>query len=67
MTTAAASEQDPQLLFTNLLIVEQIFAWPGLGQYTVQALGRSDVPAVLGVALSFGAAQGSAKVLLPHR
>lgn len=44
------------LLFANLLIVEQIFAWPGLGLYTVQALSRSDLPAVLGVSLLFGTA-----------
>ena len=43
------------LLFANLLIVESIFAWPGLGLYTVQALGSSDLPAVLGVSLVFGA------------
>jgi ABC-type dipeptide/oligopeptide/nickel transport system permease component len=43
------------LLFSNHLIVESIFAWPGLGLYTVQALGSSDLPAVLGVAIAFGA------------
>jgi peptide/nickel transport system permease protein/dipeptide transport system permease protein len=41
------------LLFGNLLIVEQIFAWPGLGLYTVQAFASADLPAVLGVALVF--------------
>lgn len=43
------------LLFGNLLIVERIFAWPGLGLYMVQSLGSSDLPATLGVALVFGA------------
>jgi len=43
------------LLFGNLLIVERIFAWPGLGLYTVQALASADLPAVLGVSLVFGA------------
>jgi len=42
------------LLFANLLIVERIFAWPGLGLYTVQAFASSDLPAVLGVSLAFG-------------
>jgi peptide/nickel transport system permease protein/dipeptide transport system permease protein len=42
------------LLFGNLLIVERVFAWPGLGLYTVQALASSDLPAVLGVSLVFG-------------
>ncbi len=43
------------LLFGNLLIVERIFAWPGLGLYTVQAFSSSDLPAVLGVSTVFGA------------
>ena len=43
------------LMFGNLLIVERIFAWPGLGLYTVQSFASSDLPAVLGVALIFGA------------
>lgn len=44
------------LLFANILIIERIFAWPGLGLYAVQALGSSDLPAVLGVSLVFGGA-----------
>ena len=43
------------LLFANLLIVERIFAWPGLGLYMVQSFAASDLPAVLGVSLVFGA------------
>jgi peptide/nickel transport system permease protein/dipeptide transport system permease protein len=43
------------LLFGNLLIVERVFAWPGLGLYGVQALTTGDLPAVLGVSLVFGA------------
>lgn len=39
--------------FVNLsggsIIVEQVFAVPGLGQYTMAALARNDVPVVLGV------------------
>jgi ABC-type dipeptide/oligopeptide/nickel transport system permease component len=42
------------LLFGNLLVVERVFAWPGLGLYTVQAFTSSDLPAVLGVSLVFG-------------
>jgi peptide/nickel transport system permease protein/dipeptide transport system permease protein len=44
-----------ELLFGNLLIVERVFAWPGLGLYMVQAFVSSDLPAVLGVSLVFGA------------
>lgn len=43
------------LLFGNLLIVERVFAWPGLGLYLVQAFANSDLPAILGVSLVFGA------------
>ncbi len=44
------------LILANLLIVERIFAWPGIGLYTVQSLGTDDLTAVLGVALVTGAA-----------
>ncbi|MET3521894.1 ABC transporter permease [Mesorhizobium abyssinicae] len=43
-----------RLLFGNLLVVERIFGWPGLGLYTVQAFASADLPAVLGVAMVFG-------------
>ena len=43
------------LMYGNLLIVERVFSWPGLGLYTVQSFASSDLPAVLGVALVFGA------------
>jgi ABC-type dipeptide/oligopeptide/nickel transport system permease component len=42
------------ILLANLLVVERIFAWPGLGLYAVQALASSDLPAVLGVSIVFG-------------
>lgn len=41
------------LVSSNLLIVERIFGWPGIGLYAVQATGGSDLPAVLGVSLVF--------------
>lgn len=52
------------LLFANLLIVERIFAWPGLGLYTVQAFAASDLPAVLGVSLAFGAFYIAVNILI---
>ena len=43
------------LLFANILtgavLVENIFAWPGLGQYAYQAAINLDVPAIAGVSL----------------
>ena len=41
------------LMFGNLVVVEQIFSWPGIGLYLSQAFSASDLPAVLGVALVF--------------
>ena len=52
------------MIFGNLVIVEQIFAWPGLGLYTVQSLGSDDLTAVLGVSLFFGAAYILVNVLV---
>ncbi|RWD67039.1 MAG: ABC transporter permease [Mesorhizobium sp.] len=43
-----------RLLLGNLLVVERVFGWPGLGLYAVQAFASADLPAVLGVALVFG-------------
>jgi peptide/nickel transport system permease protein len=37
-------------------VVESIFAWPGLGLYTVHAIASFDFPAVAGVTLVMGAA-----------
>lgn len=43
------------LIFGNLLVVERIFAWPGAGNYAVQAIGADDLTAVLACSLVFGA------------
>lgn len=37
------------LLLSGVVVVEQIFAWPGLGRYTVQAIQYADFPAIAGV------------------
>jgi peptide/nickel transport system permease protein len=37
------------LLLSGVVVVEQIFAWPGLGNYTVQAIQYADFPAIAGV------------------
>jgi peptide/nickel transport system permease protein len=41
-------------LFGGVLVIEQIFAWPGVGLYTVQAIARADFPAIAGVTLALG-------------
>ncbi|MCU1455044.1 MAG: gsiC 2 [Acidimicrobiales bacterium] len=42
-------------MFAGIVVVEQIFAWPGLGSYTVGAITNSDFPAIVGVSLVAGA------------
>lgn len=37
------------LLLSGVVVVEEIFAWPGLGTYTVQAIKYADFPAIAGV------------------
>ena len=44
------------LMFAGVLIVELIFAWPGLGQYTAQSIPVDDFPAIAGVMLLLGVA-----------
>ena len=43
------------LVLTGVIVVETVFAWPGLGLYTSEALVNSDFPAVIGVTLVLGA------------
>jgi peptide/nickel transport system permease protein len=42
------------LLLTGVIVVETVFAWPGLGLYTARALLFDDFPAVTGVTLVLG-------------
>jgi peptide/nickel transport system permease protein len=44
------------LMFAGVVVIEEIFAWPGIGFYTVQAIPRLDFPAIAGVTLFLGAA-----------
>jgi len=34
--------------------VEQVFAWPGIGQYMAQSIPAADFPAIAGVTLLLG-------------
>lgn len=43
-------------LVSGSVLIEQIFQWPGVGRYFVDALLARDVPVVLGVALLSGVA-----------
>ncbi|GAA1804615.1 ABC transporter permease [Luedemannella flava] len=43
------------LMFAGVLVIEQVFAWPGIGQYTAQSIPFGDFPAIAGVTLLLGA------------
>lgn len=43
------------LMFAGVVVIESIFAWPGIGLYTVQSIPRNDFPAIAGVTLILGA------------
>ncbi len=44
------------LLLGGMVVVELIFAWPGLGLFLAQSIAYSDFPAITGVTLLLGAA-----------
>lgn len=44
------------LLLAGVVVVELVFAWPGLGLYTNQAIGQADFPAIIGITLVLGIA-----------
>lgn len=46
---------DLSRLLAGILIVENIFAWPGIGKYAYDALVHRDMPALQGAVLVFGA------------
>ena len=42
------------LMFSGVLVVEQVFAWPGIGEYMAQSIPAADFPAIAGVTLLLG-------------
>ena len=42
------------LMFSGVLVVEQVFAWPGIGQYMAESIPAGDFPAIAGVTLLLG-------------
>jgi len=42
------------LMFSGVLVIEEIFAWPGIGQYMAQSIPAGDFPAISGVTLVLG-------------
>ena len=41
-------------MFGGVIVVENVFAWPGLGNYTANAISTDDFPAILGTVLVVG-------------
>jgi len=37
-----------------VLVIEEIFAWPGIGEYMAQSIPAGDFPAIAGVTLLLG-------------
>ena len=57
---AAPLDPDNSKLFktepgAGVLVVEQVFGWPGIGQYIAQSIPVADFPAIAGVTLMLGA------------
>ena len=44
------------LLLAGVVVVELVFAWPGLGLYTNQSIQQADFPAIIGITLVLGIA-----------
>jgi peptide/nickel transport system permease protein len=44
------------VLLSGVVVLELVFAWPGLGLYTTQAIQQADFPALIGIVLVLGAA-----------
>lgn len=44
------------LMFAGVLVVEQVFGWPGVGQYVALSIPVADFPAIGGVTLVLGVA-----------
>lgn len=42
-------------VFASVVVVEEVFSWPGIGDYLAQSIPASDFPAIAGVTLVLGA------------
>jgi peptide/nickel transport system permease protein len=41
-------------MFVGVVVIEQVFSWPGIGLYLGQSIANDDFPAIAGVTLLFG-------------
>jgi peptide/nickel transport system permease protein len=42
------------LMFAGVLVIEQVFSWPGIGLYVAESIPVADFPAIAGVTLVLG-------------
>lgn len=42
------------LMFAGVVVIEQVFSWPGIGHYAAQSIPVADFPAIAGVTLLLG-------------
>lgn len=47
---------DAGVFFAGVLVIEKVFAWPGIGQQAWQAVSQNDIPMVMGTVLVAAAA-----------
>ena len=52
------------LLLGGVVVIESVFAWPGIGLYTDQSIGAGDLAAITGVTLVVGAGYVLVNVLV---
>jgi peptide/nickel transport system permease protein len=62
-TTVAVLALDIGYLMGSIVIVEEIFAYPGLGRLMVYSVANRDIPLVQGTALVIGAVYVAANLL----
>lgn len=55
-STLAMTGLQASLLFGNLVLVETVFSWPGIGLYASQSIEWGDFPAIAGFTLLLGLA-----------
>ena len=62
--TLAMSGIQIAALFGSILVVEQVFAWPGIGLYTVEAIAKGDFATIAAVTLTLGAIYVVANIVI---
>ena len=43
------------MTLSGAIVIETVFAWPGVGRYAAEAIESKDLPAIMGFATTFSA------------